>query len=210
MTMESIRAVIDDAGGLSVSGDPATATSALGPHEEEVGRSIHAFGPTQLVSEDRPIEKSDAHPGLARDRGRHQQSPLDFNQIDISIDVRHDSADAANEQPRAVDGTDVYPHTCGKTGKYMRLSVDNAGDLPYNIREVDVRLYNSEPTPQVALASAVAAATADPYDTDAFWWLANCPASEYHHAEGSNPPLSRCMPFCTCRHTLSWRWWLHL
>ena len=92
----------------------------------------------------------------------------------------------------SVAGVDVYPVTCGATGKYMRLSVDNEGDKPYNIREVDVRLYDSQPTPAVALASAITSATADPYDATAFWWLGNCPASDCYDGDISTTGSETC------------------
>ena len=83
----------------------------------------------------------------------------------------------------AVDGTDVYAHACGATGRYMRLSVDNSGDLPFNLAEVDARLYPSAPSALVPMSSGIASATADPYRPDLFWWLGNCPATKCYDGD---------------------------
>ena len=42
-----------------------------------------------------------------------------------------------------VADVDVYMHACGLKGKYLRLSVDNTGDLPLNLREFVGVLRNS-------------------------------------------------------------------
>ena len=39
---------------------------------------------------------------------------------------------AAGEGCSAVEGVDVYEHACGLTGRFLRLTVDNEGDTPFN------------------------------------------------------------------------------
>ena len=99
----------------------------------------------------------------------------------------------------SVAGVDVYPVSCGATGRYMRLSVDNQDDKPYNIREVDAVVRSTSFAPstpsypvQRSLSSSIASATSDPYDTTAFWWLANCPASDCHDGDISTTASETC------------------
>ena len=45
----------------------------------------------------------------------------------------------------AVEGVDVYEHACGLTGRFLRLTVDNEGDTPFNLREVVAKLHEGAP-----------------------------------------------------------------
>ena len=102
----------------------------------------------------------------------------------------------------SVEGVDVYSHACGQSGRFMRLTVDNEGDVPINLREFTGVLHTAAPLPPppsppaplppplppsppappasppdfVGFGSRVIASTLDPYRPDLHWWLGNCPA----------------------------------
>ena len=91
-------------------------------------------------------------------------------------------------------GKDDYHHSCGLNGKYLRLSVDNTGDLPLNLREVTAVLRDdSMPVgATVPFASQIMSATLDPYDTVQYWWLSNCFASKCYDGITSATATQNC------------------